>query len=312
MNESRPVWERALRISDEYSDDCLRRAIEPGIHEALQARGYSESSITSNRIPLYNQAVLASRAYASALESHLFDSLNLSTLTHVFDREPVLGSSEVTLYKIGGLVTGRLVSHGQMFFAGVTKTSEVQVGENPFITKPVSQDDFENIVEDVRAHTALGYSKSDRTPPYDKTVREIALLSPQLLIDRNLILSEDTHADHGVIEFRLGETAINKKKRGSNKRYSRLIGRVFEVSATQPLHEGSLESKISYTSKRGKPQMKLSVVINGTTYSEEEKQALYDDEVSRFQDLDPSRYLDAMKKNLSKVKDPDGPTVRIT
>ncbi|GEM_PF-1840905 len=312
MNESQPIWERGLRISDEDIGAQLRRVVEPEIHQALALRGFSETATMSSRIPLNSSSIIASRAYVSALESHLFDALSLSTVTHVFDRERILSRSDITLFKIGGLVTGRLVSHDDMFFAGVSKTNDARNPDNTVMTHPVDQLAFQDIVEDIRAHTPLGYSKSDSAPPFDQTLKEISTLSPKLLIDRNLILSEITHPDHGEIEFRLGETAVNKKNRGSNKRYNRLMGRVFEVSAKQPLGQGSLETKISYISKRGRPQMKLSVTINGTEYTEEEKQALYDEEIRRFQDVRYSRFSDAVLKNLAKIKQPDSNAIRIS
>lgn len=308
MNHAHPFTERELRIEDDTRKD-LRHQIDPLIRNVLMARGYIEDRASDDRLYLDSSSVIPSQAYLKTLKEP-YDAMTVRTKYDVSDGERTLIGGRVTLRKIGGFTTAQLVMSGSRFFYGLS-TQKTDQPKTP-LTR-ISEDTFRETLEDVRAHTTLGYSNSDTTPPVGELFDDLDHLTTNRFVDRRTHLQLLTNEEHGDIYANIGETYEERdvivNKHMQHRRRAR--GKMFEFIAKQPLDPGFVTMGIHYRSGPRSTEMKLSASIEGTDYSDEEQEALYQEAVRSFQDPRFNRFGDAVLKNLKMASDPQSNAIRL-
>ena len=308
MANARPIHERELLIDDEVKKQ-LRRTIDPRIDDALESHGYIEETRASGRLYLDGAHVLASAAFKTHYDNP-FDGLSVATRHEVADGERILTHSTLELSRIGGFSTSRLVSVGNRFYTKTTRANDGQK-KAPFIrlTEPQAQD----ILQDIRAHTELGYSSADTVVPAAEVIEELQDLHSPLLVDQRAHYQLLTSEEHGDIQMNIGrsfELKAVETKRGLQKRRIN-VRRIFELIATQPLEGGTSTVGVHYQSSRRIPEVKITGSIASDHYSEDEKQALYDEMVRSYQEQDIHRFGRGVLANLAKISDPESEAVRL-
>ncbi|MFZ1301343.1 MAG: hypothetical protein WAQ27_02055 [Candidatus Microsaccharimonas sp.] len=311
MPEARPVQNRELLI-DNDTRTSTRRKVDPAISRALRTRGYTETSYPIGRIHLDSATVEPSREYLHAFKRIRFDALSVETTHAVDPEERLLTQSQISLYTIGGFTTARIVNVGDGY-----RLKMVESGQNPSKVPVVSLDANEaaEILQDIRASTELGYSSEDTIVPAKQLIGELAALHSGMNVDRSAHYQLFTDPLHGEIEMNIGESyelhdvrvghqIQRRRRRGSTRK-------VFELMAKQPLEDGTVSLGVRYLSGRKQSEMKLTADIQGTSYSDAEKQFLYNEIVRDYQHANTSRFGDSVLRNLAHINDEDSNVVRL-
>ena len=308
MANARPIHERELLIDDEVKKQ-LRRTIDPHIDDVLESRGYTEDTRASGRIYLDGAHLPASLAFRAYYEKP-FDSLVVGTTHEVADGERLLTRSRLELSRVGGFSTSRLVTVGNRYY---TKTVHTNDGEKKAPVTRLTEPQAQDILQDIRAHTELGYSSADSVVPVAEVIDELQDLHSPLFIDQRAHFQLLTSEDHGDIQMNVGrsfELKTVETKRGLQKRRLN-VRRIFELIATQPLEGGTSTVGVHYQSGRGIPEVKITASIASDHYSDAEKQAMYDDMVRSYQEKDIHRFGQGVLANLAKISDIESEAVRL-
>lgn len=311
MKHTSTAWERELRI-DDADRKVLQQQIDPMIRGALEARGYIEERVMEARLPLDSSTVIPSDAYRKNFENKPFDALLTRTFTDVDGSSRLFARGDVLLHQIGGFASARLVTIGNRYFYSFGKSSLDPKKDSPL--HRIDEASFQDMLEDVRAHTPLGYSQLDSHGEPSTTFEELESLSPLIHLDRGAHLQMLTDPNHGDIRINIGESLVDKQLIPTGKRPRRLrrsIGKLFELAASQPFGDGTAITKIQYRSHRRKTDMKLSVAINGSDLSDDEKELIYKESIRSFQDPLNRRFGDAVIKNLTRITSSDSEAVRV-
>lgn len=309
MTDTRSVWERELRIEDS-NRKTLRARIDPLIHSTLQATGYTEDRIADGRIELDSTTVMPSDAYKDTLRIP-FDALGIMTRYDVSDDGSELTKANATLHTVGGFVSAKLVAVGSRYFYSVS--SQKDQSRNPPLNR-IAENPFRDILEDVRAHTELGYSQADQSQDVAKTFQDFEGLSMSRFIDRRAHLQLLSDAEHGDIQANIGESFEEKSVLVGNKlkKRRRSRGKIFELTTKQPFGDASASMGIIYRSgTNGSTEMKLSTSIDDETIPDADKAAYYEEAIRTFQDPRYTRFGDAVIRNLNILNDPNSDFVRI-
>lgn len=308
MTDARSVWERELRIEDD-SRKQLRRQIDPLIQSALEVRGFTEERTVTERLPLDGSTVLASDAYRATLTTP-FDALSMRARYDVSDGERMFNQGRIDLFQIGGFATARLVAIGSRFFYSTT-SQKGSIEKTP-LTR-VKEDDFRDIIEDVRAHTVLGNSQTDQLPSVAGQFTDLEGITSSRFIDRRTHLQLLADPSLGDVQVNVGESFEERDLPigGHLQKRRRSQAKMFELIARQPIDDGYVSMGIHYRSGPRGTEMKLSSAIDGTQYSEAEQEGLYQEAIRSFQDPRYSRFGDAVIRNLKMVANQDSEIVRV-
>lgn len=308
MTNAQSFTERELWIDDDTRKD-LRKKIDPLIRRVMMIRGYTEDRVSNDRIDLDNSYDLPSAAYLETLKDP-FDAMTIRTQYDVSDGERTLIDGRITLLKIGGFATAQLVKAGSQYFFGrsTQKTDQTKI---PLTS--MSERAFQDTLEDVRAQTSLGNSSSDTVPPIDELFDDLDQLTTNRFIDRRAHLQLLTDSAHGDIQANIGETYeehdVVVNKRTQHRRRAR--GNMFEFISQQPLDSGHVVMGLHYRSSPRIAEMKLSASLEGTNYTDEEQELLYQEAIRSFQDPRFSRFGNAAIRNLKMASDPHSDVIRI-
>ena len=307
MSEVQPIRNRELLIDDDIRRE-FRNEIDPLISRVLEARGFTEDRTPIGRISLDSGTVLASNAYRKLLGIG-FDGLSTKTTNEVFENERNLVRGDLELSRIGGFSASRLVIKPDQNIL-VTTNPEARSERKPYRINDVAA---ESILQDIRAHTDLGYSTSDSPVPAAVVVNELEALHTARSIDRRAQYEVLTSEEHGDIKMTIGETfdLVDKKDGRGIRKYQQNKKRVFELKAIQPVQDGTATFGVRYTSGRNDSELKLTAVMNDVDYSDEEKNVLYRGLLDYFEQYDVRRFGRGVIKNLRTIEDKDSNTLRL-
>jgi hypothetical protein len=298
MSNARPIRERELLIDDEVRTG-FRRTIDPQIDDALLSRGYTEERQSGGRIYLDGTNILPSVPFRTLYETP-FDGLSIATAYEVYENVRTLTKSTLELSRIGGFSASRLVSVGSRYY---TKNFTANQNANTVPYTRISQQQVQDILQDIRAHTELGYSSSDTNVPPEEVIEELQTLHPTLSIDQRAHYQLLTSPEHGDIQMNIGKS-LELREVKVGKRIQRRpfnVKRLFEIIATQPVDEGATTVGIHYRSSRYNSELKITAEIDSAIYTEEEKQHMYDEVVRSYQEHDVHKFGRGALANLAKI-----------
>lgn len=308
MSQSRPIRERELLIDDEIRSD-FRQTIDPRIDYALRSRGYTEEHAAANRNYLDGSQVIPSAAFRKLYERP-FDGLSVSTEYDVYENERTLTRSSIDLSRIGGFSASRIVTVGGRYFTSDIKVN--QRNEKTALTR-LSAKQTHDILQDIRAHTDLGYSSSDTDVPIPQLIGELEGLHSNISVDQRAHYQLMTSKEHGDIQMNIGKSFELRDAKSDDhiKKRSYNTKRLFEIIAKQPLEGGMSTVGIHYRSGRGYPEIKITAEIDSDAYTEEEKQELYNDVIRSYQEKDIHKFGQGVLANLAMISDTDSNILRL-
>ncbi len=307
MSEARPIQNRELLFSRDQRRE-MSKDINPLIDSALAARGYTEQSTSSERIHLDGSGVIPSRAYLSMFGNTPFDGLSVHSIYSVYSNERHLSRSTVELRKIGGFSVSRLVSIGDRFY---TRTVKTPAPHNKVPHTRISEAAALDILQDIRAHTMLGYSSADAPRPAFEVIRELEGLHTYRSVEQRAHYEFDVGPEYGDIQMNVGKSFAVQANKDTGRMRRTTPKRFFELIAEQPLTEGPAFLGVHYSSGRGDASIKLSADIQDSSYSGEEVSAYYNGMVRKLQEEDTSGLQQGVVRNLKKIIHPDSEVQRL-
>jgi hypothetical protein len=309
MSEVRPVHERELLIDDDVRA-AYRLQLDPLITDALESRGYTESRSPVGRIALDSFPVLPSTAFLSTFDKARFDGLAVGTTHSVNGDSKQLVSSELILSSIGGFNNSKFITNGNRFYTQNLRPVE-QSGTTA--TNQLPKEMAIEIMQDIRAHTELGYSSADVFVPADIVIEELEALHNSRNIDRRAHYQLLTSEEHGDIRMDIGESFELQDVVSRMKTKQRILQskKLFKLVARQPLDNGSSTVGVTYRSGQNTSEVKITAIIEGTNYTDAEKQAMYLDMINSFQDQNVHKFAQGVMRNLKNIADPDSEVVRL-
>lgn len=306
MSEALPIRDRELLINDDTRKK-FRKEIDPIIGHIFASRGFIEERSPVGRISLDSTNVQPGLAYRKLLKSP-FDAMSVRTTHEVYRGERNLLRSSIELGRIGGFGLSTFVTNIDDF--SITTQVPTNTDKRTSYLDNVSAED---ILQDIRAHTELGYSASDVPVAVPQVISELEGLHTARNIDRRAQYEIFTPSEHGNIQMNIGEsfelrdvkigTGIQKRKFNSKK--------LFQLVANQPLDNGSVSLGITYRSSNKDSELKLTAAISGTEYSEDEKQSLYDSILDDYQERDIERFGRGVIRNLKSISDEGSDALRL-
>ncbi len=312
MEKARPIRERELLIDDTIRGE-LRQVINPRIDSALLSHGYTEEHSAPRRIYLSGTKVIPSPAYR-LLSQTPFDGLNVASTYDVFGNEQILTKGTVTLSRIGGFSTSQLVMLGDRFY-----TTHQKPGSNQgMISMEISKEEAQDIMQDIRAHTELGYSNSDSSVSVPEVIQELESLHTSLSIDQRAHYQLLTSKEHGDIQMNIGKSFevrdIENNRSVSRRQFN--MKRLFELIAKQPLakhplDDGTVTVGAHYRSGQNETELKITADIDSDGYTEGQKKTMYDEMVHTYQEKNPFKLGGSVLINLAKIQDPDSDVIRV-
>jgi len=308
MNDARPYMNRELRIEDD-ARQTIRGQIDPLIRAVMLSRGYVEDRTSSDVISLDSSTVIPSKAYMDTI-AEAYNGLMVRTRYDVSDGERTLIGGRVTLRKIGGFATAHLVMSGSRFTYSIVPQS---LDPHKVAPTEISEHDFGDILEDVRAQTVLGGSTTDTVPPVADLFDDIDHLTNNREVERRSLFELLTDDAHGDVTASVGETYEERDivVKGRLQHRARSRGKMFEFISKQPLDTGTVSMGLYYHSETRGTEMKISTVLEGTRYDEVEQEAMYQEAIRSFQDPRYTRFGDAAIKNLKLITDPNSAIIRV-
>jgi hypothetical protein len=309
MSEVSPIRERQLLIDTELQAE-FRDKIDPLIDRAFKARGYTEERIPSDHIYLDSNAVLPSKEYLKQFSNIPFDVMKVATSHEVFDDERQLTRGQLDLSRIGGISKSKFIQKGTLY-STVTTDPTGKPLENG-IAK-ISETEAQEILQDIRAYTELGYSSSDTFTPVSETIEELEALNSARRVDKRAHYQILTDGDHGDIQMNVGESyeSRNVNRHGKIVQRRSKTRKLFELIARQPVDGGSIIIGAHYSSGRNNLGMKLTTEIIGDGYSDKDKQAYYNDTLITYQEEKIRKLGKGIIANLSKIIDENSDVVRL-
>jgi len=309
MSEVRPIRERELLIDDVMRAE-FRDQIDPLINSAFEARGYTEEHTSSDHIFLDRDGVLASPAYIKYMGNVPFHGLKVRTTHDVFKNEHFLTKAQLELSRIGGFGKSRFIKNGTAYSVDTVTTNNDTSKDGPV---NVPEGAVYDILQDIRAYTELGYSDSDVLVPIDKSIEELEQLSTQRRVDKRAHYQLLTSEDHGDIQMNIGESFELEYIQASDtiKRRRANIQKLFELVALQPVEDGILRVGALYRSSKNGIDMKLTTELVNTDYTDEAKQAYYNDVIKTHQEKDVRKFGQGIIKNLQIILDDNSDIVRL-
>jgi hypothetical protein len=309
MSEIRPIRERELLVDDDVRT-VLRRQLDPLITNALNSRGYTEEHSPIGRITLDSFAVIPSNTFLTQFKRARFAGLAVNTTHDIKDSEKQLVKSSLELSNIGGFSTSRFISLGDHFF---TQTSQAAESEKKNLKNEVDKKSAADILQDIRAHTMLGYDSSDVMIQPSHTIEELEDLHASRNVDIRAHYQMLTSPEHGDIQMNIGESFelrdVKSRDRIQKKRVN--TKKFFELIARQPLMNGTSTVGVSYRSSKNNSEVKLTAIIEDTSYSNEEKQIMYDEMVYKFQEQDVTKFGRGVMQNLKAIADSESNIIRL-
>jgi hypothetical protein len=309
MSEVSPIRERQLLIDNELQAE-FRDKIDPLIDRAFKARGYTEERIPSDHIYLDSNSVLPSKEYLELFGNVPFDVMKIGTSHEVFDGERHLTKGQLDLSRIGGISKSRFIQKGNLY-STVTTDPTGKPLENGLVE--ITEREGQEILQDIRAYTELGYSSSDSFAPISETIEELEALNSARRIEKRAHYQILTDGDHGDIQMNVGESfeSRNVNRHGKIVQRRSKTRKLFELVARQPVDGGSIIVGAHYSSGRNNLGMKLTTEIIGDGYSEEDKQAYYNDTLITYQEEKIRKLGKGIIANLSKIIDQNSDVVRL-
>jgi len=309
MSEVRPIRDRELLVGNDVRA-ALRRQLDPLIDDALESRGYTEERSPIGRIHLDSTAVFPGHAFLTQFQRARFEGLAVGVTHDVSGREQQLVASRLQLSNIGGFSTSSFVTLGDRFFTQTVRSSDI---DKKNTGTRISQKSAEEILQDIRAHTALGYSSSDKPVPPSSTIDELEALHSSRNVDIRAHYQMLTTPDHGDIQMNIGESfelRDVKTNRGiQQQRFN--TKKLFELISRQPLDNGTAAVGVTYRSSKNNSEVKLTAVIEGTDYSDIKKQTMYDEMVDTFQKQDVNKFGRGVMQNLKAIADSKSNIIRL-
>ena len=309
MSELRPIRERELLIDDDVRE-ALRRQVDPLIKDALNSRGYTEERSPIGRVLLDSSAIFPGDAFLTQFDRARFEGLAVNTTQNVSEGEKQLVASQLELSNIGGFSTSKLVTLGDRYFTQTTRSSESGT-KNP--TTEIRANSAAEILQDIRAHTTLGYDSSDEWIQPSLTIEELEALHTSRNVDIRAHYQMLTTPEHGDIQMNIGESYELRDVKSGNRIQKRRFNskKLFELIARQPLDGGTAIIGVSYRSSKHNSELKLTAIIEGTDYSDEKKQVMYDGIVDTFQEQDVDKFGRGVMQNLKTIADSDSDIIRL-
>ncbi len=314
MSEVRPINERELLIDDTTRNE-FRRKIDPLIDRALTSRGYLEEHTPNGRIFLDGTFVEPSPIYRKEFNALPFDSLRVATLHDVYHADHHLIKAQLDLGRIGGFGAARFIKNGDEYSIMSTKAGDHYPGVDPV---KISEHSSQEILQDIQAHTTIGYSASDSAVPIQQSIEALEDLHISRNVDRRAHFELFTSPEHGDIQMNIGESfELRDVKDGNRIRKKRYNGKkLFQLIARQPIEThtgatGTLVTGTYYTSGRKGIEMKLTTEIEGTDYSNEAKQAYFLDIIRNHQEIDVRKFGNGVLSNLQKIIDATSDVMRL-
>lgn len=309
MSEVRPVQNRELLL-DSPTRALLRRKVDPLISRALKTRGYTEERNPIGRTYLDSSNVMPSHEYLSMFNRVGFDALNVHTTHFVDPTERILSRSAIDLTTVGGFATAKLIGVGDTYTVNFSSSGD---GAHDAQFENVDHGVLSEVLQDIRAHTKLGYGNQDIPPLPAEIVEELSDLQANQNVDRYAHYQLLTDEAHGDIQMNIGESfETHRIEVGGKPQIRRLNAKkIFQLIAIQPLTEGNVRLGVQYTSGRKQSEVKLSAEINGTDFSDTKKQALYEQIVHDFQHRDPSKFGSGVVRNLERIIDTASDVTRL-
>ena len=309
MYEISPIYERELVIDDATRAE-FRGKIDPLINSALESRCYTEDRTPVGHTYLDRENVLASAAYVRYLGKLPFHGLKVSTTHEVHDGDRILTRAQLELSRIGGFGKSKLTKDGSHYLLETLSANEAFSTEPP---TPIPDAASQDIMQDIRSYTELFHTDMDRIIPADENIDALENLNVRRRIDKRAHYEILTSEEHGDIQMNIGESyelgyvhvGDKIKKRRTN------VQKMFELIARQPLDNGFLLLGSHYSSGNHDINAKLTTQINGTDYSDEDKQAYYADVLRTHQEIDVRKFGRGVIANLNKIIDENSDVIRL-
>lgn len=314
-NDARPNFQRELLIDDidNWLRTDLREKLDPQIDTALDSRGYIEDRNGNGRIHLEHSHLLLSRPFLQTYSAR-FDGLSTFTQYSVEDTVKTMREGQLELFHIGGFDPSIFRVQGEKY---ETKTYKTNTDPQKVPFKTLSKLDAEEIIQDIRAHTTLGYSASNSFVPVSMVIDELEALNSIVSIDQRASYRPFSSImdpnDYSELQINIGKTfeLTDVKRRGKLQKRMGSIARFLEVTVEQPIVEGTLKTGIHFSSGNEEPRMKITTVIDSPAFSEEDKQRLYDEQVRRFQEDEITKFGHIALHNLAIINDQNSDIIRI-
>ena len=311
MTLQRSVKNRELLIEDDIRAK-MRHEIDPVINRVFSTRSFTEIRSSTHRTPLDSIAVTPSEDYLQYLGVP-YDGLSFTSVYNVDDNERDLIKARINLVRIGGLGHAALTFSGGRYY--VRKSAELSGNGNETPTR-ISASAFNNILEDVRAHTELGYSHSDTTPDTAQLMRDIESTSSVMTVDQRTSFEEIEDTSHDGYSITVGRsfeeyTSVEAERTRKRRRAEQ---KLFQMAARTPLEGGHVQVGLNYLSgaRKRDMRMQISTVIESDAYSSDEKSKLYEETVKRYQDEeDVYKFGRGVVANLQKVIDAESTFIRL-
>jgi len=310
MNEVGPIHERELLL-EEANRRYFRRRLDPLIDDALAARGYVETRKSNGRFNLDGYNVIPGPAFRRTLKAPL-DALSFQTTYDTDSTQSTLIEAKIHLARVGNYSGAILRIVGGE--ASYKNLSPVRKEDQDDAYQPLSMSETNDILQDIRAHTELGYSSSDTPVSAQEILQELEQITPSLAVDRRAHYQLLTDEYHGDIQMDIGESFDDEAVRRQNDVQRRHTNgkKMFRLIARQPLKEGSALVGVKYQSyKRNDANMKLTTVIESNAYSDAEKEVMYRDTLETYQERDMTRFGRGVIKNLQSIIDEDSNVIRL-
>lgn len=311
MNEVGPIHERELLL-EEANRRYFRRRLDPLIDDALSSRGYIETK-KSTRLHLNGYNVIPGPAFRRTLKTPL-DALTFQTTYDTDATDSTLIEANLHLARVGNYSGAILrIVGGEAFYKNL---SPYRKEDHDDTFQPLPMNEANDILQDIRAHTELGYSSSDTPVSAQEILQELENITPTLNVDRRAHYQLLTDEYHGDIQMDIGESFDDKAVHRHNHVQRRHTDgrKMFRLIARQPLKEGSALVGVKYQSyqRRGRDSdMKLTTVIESDAYSDAEKEAMYRDTLETYQERDMTRFGRGVIKNLQSIIDEDSNVLRL-
>lgn len=306
MSEVRPVVNRELLLGSDIRAS-LKRKVDPLIERALASSGYTELQTPTGRTYLSDAAIFPSEEYLAIFERRIFDAVSVRLQYNVDNGERRLSRSIVDLHTVGGIATAQIVGIGE------TYKINTNVGSGLDTFSPVDKTVLATVLQDIRAHTTLGYGSEDELPAPETTIEQLAKLHTGQNVDRSAHFEMIPDNGYGDTRMDIGESFEIKRQDVGGRTQTRRLNtkRLFELNSVLPLNQGSVRFGTRYTSGRRQFEAKLTAELEGTNFNSEQQQVMYDEIVHTFQHRDPNKFGAGIIKNLNLITDPDSDILRL-